>query len=87
MVFNFIFHLRDDAHTLFISDPPLSLLQEIIVIINCNLKKTSPSKRIAKHFSTSMYALSGFLSINLSTWQYRAFTGTKFMSLQVNALI
>ena len=37
------------------------------MIIKCNLKKTSPSKRWAKHFSIiSMHAISGYLSINLS---------------------
>ena len=37
------------------------------MIIKCNLKKTSPSKRLAKYFSIiSMHAISGYLSINLS---------------------
>ena len=37
-----------------------------LIIIKCNLNQTSESKSLAKHISISLYAISGYLSINLS---------------------
>ena len=37
-----------------------------IIILKCNLNKTSTLKRLAKHVSISLYVISGYISINMS---------------------
>ena len=36
-----------------------------LIIVKCNLNKTSTSKRLAKHISISLYAISRYLSITV----------------------